>query len=49
MYAKEIEPKLHQLDQDKLSQLYSDLRREVKLHSDEIFCLVGILANVVFG
>ncbi|CAG8487839.1 3298_t:CDS:10 [Paraglomus brasilianum] len=28
MYAKEIEPKLHQLDQDKLSQLYSDLRRE---------------------
>jgi DNA replication licensing factor MCM2 len=29
MYAKEmIKPKLHQLDQEKLSRLYSDLRRE---------------------
>ena len=29
MYAKEhIRPKLHQLDQDKLARLYSDLRRE---------------------
>jgi DNA replication licensing factor MCM2 len=29
MYSKEhIRPKLHQLDQDKLARLYSDLRRE---------------------
>ena len=29
MYAKEmIKPKLHQLDQEKLARLYSDLRRE---------------------
>lgn len=29
MYAREkIHPKLHQIDQDKIARMYSDLRRE---------------------
>ena len=39
MYAREkIHPKLHQIDQDKIARMYSDLRRESMVFAPFVFC-----------
>ncbi len=41
MYAREkIHPKLHQIDQDKIARMYSDLRRESMVLASFIFCRI---------
>ena len=41
MYAREkIHPKLHQIDQDKIARMYSDLRRESMVFASFIFCRI---------
>ena len=38
MYAKEkVHPKLHQMDQDKVARMYSELRRESMVRGIQIY------------
>ena len=51
IYSKEkAHPKLHQMDQDKVAKMYSDLRRESMVNSwfPEIHALFCMLGRLIF-